>query len=42
MGRVVSYVQEHERIFECWLSHVEQLLDCKLDHDLAFEAWADG
>jgi hypothetical protein len=42
MGRVVSYVEERERIFERWVSEVEQLVDRQLDRDQAFEAWANG
>ena len=41
MGRVVSYVEERERIFERWVSEVEQLVDRQLDRDQAFEAWAN-
>jgi hypothetical protein len=38
----VSYVEERERIFERWVSEVEQLVDRQLDRDQAFEAWANG
>ena len=42
MGRVLSFEEERERIFMCWLSRVERLLDRHLDREAAFEAWTDG
>jgi hypothetical protein len=42
VGRVLSFGQERERIFMCWLSRVERLLDRHLDREAAFEAWTDG
>jgi hypothetical protein len=42
MRNVLSFEQERERIFRCWLSEVERLLDRHLDRDAAYEAWADG
>jgi hypothetical protein len=39
---VLSFEQERERIFMCWLSRVERLLDRHLDREAAFEAWTDG
>ena len=38
----LSFEQERERIFMCWLSGVERLLDRHLDREAAFEARTDG
>lgn len=42
MSRVLSFVEERERIFGRWLSGVEQLVGHGLDRDAAFDAWANG
>ena len=42
MSRVLSFVEEQERIFGRWLSEVEQLVGHGLDRDAAFDAWANG
>ena len=39
----MRFTQERERrIFERWVSEVEQLLDRHLDREGAFEAWGNG